>query len=228
MADQDKFSGEALRQAVAESMRSAQEVGTRIRDLTLQALEQHRFDYVGFRQVLQSVTEGVTQGAAQQGAQAKAAMASALAGMDQAMTATAQASRQAMDHLAQQGQDFTDAHVSQGLTNLKQMEQDFLQCVSRAASETEGSLGEHWRGLLRETQVSGTGVGKVVSDASTQYAHRVTTAMTEVSAAGLDAARKMSDYLGEAASGFLARVSEALRTPPGQTPPGQMPPDTRK
>lgn len=215
MAEQDKGSAEALRQAAADAVRTAQDVGTRIRDLTLQAFEQHRFDYTGFRQVLQSVTEGITQGAQQQGEQARAAMAAAVRGLDEAVTTAAQASRQALQQMTEQGKALTDAHVTHAVENLKQLEQDFLQNVSRAASETRGVVGEHWAAVLREAQASGTGISKVVTETSAEYSHRMAASMAEASAAGLDAARKMSEHFSEAASGFLSRVSSALRNPGG-------------
>src|SRR5262245_27368496 len=82
---------ESLRQAAADSVASGERIRERVRDLTLKALQQRKFDYAGFREVLQSMTEGISLGAEKRGQDVKAALSQALAGMDEALTKAAQA-----------------------------------------------------------------------------------------------------------------------------------------
>ena len=81
-------------------MAAGDHIRERIRDLTLQALQQRKFDYSGFQTVLKSMTEGISLGAEKRGKDMRIALSEAFAGMDQALMKAAQAGSLAMQELA--------------------------------------------------------------------------------------------------------------------------------
>ncbi len=59
-------SGEQIRQAASDTVRVGEDIHDRVRDITLLALQNHRFDRHGIRDVVRGVTEGIALGAEEQ------------------------------------------------------------------------------------------------------------------------------------------------------------------
>jgi hypothetical protein len=208
------LSGEKLKQAASKTV-AGDDIRERVRDLTLQALQARRFDYVGFRDVMKSMTEGVSIGAEQRGQDVKRALSEAFTGMDQAMTKAAQASSLALKELTAKGREFSDKELKQALDQMKSMETDFLDSVRQVAGTTKGAVKTGWEDLVSHAQRAGTDTGAVVSQTMRDFSHRMATTMTETTLAGMEAARQMGERFAQIASGFLSGMAEAIKPEKG-------------
>jgi hypothetical protein len=208
---EDKLSTDTLRQAASESVASGDRIRERVRNLTLQALQQRKFDYTGFRDVLQSMTEGISLGAEKRGQDVKAALSEAFAGMDQALTKAAQAGSLAVEELTAKGREFNQRELKQALDQMKRMEHDFLDTVRQVSQSTSGTVRGEWRELLSHAQRAGTDTGVVVSQTLRDFGTRAAESMAETTVAGLEGARVFGERFAQAASGFLSAMSEAVK-----------------
>jgi hypothetical protein len=208
--DPGNLSGEALKQAASESVGGA-DIRDRVRALTLEALQARKFDYAGFRDVMQSITEGVSIGAEKHGQDVRRALSEAFKGMDEAMTKAAQASSLALKELSAKGREFSDKELKQALDQMKTMEGDFLDSVRQVAGTTKGAVKTGWEELVTHAQRAGTDTGAVVSQTMREFSQCMATTMTETTLASMDAARQMGERFAQIASGFLSGMAEAIR-----------------
>jgi hypothetical protein len=205
------MSTEGIKQAASESMGSKENIRERVRELTLQALQQRKFDYAGFREVMTAMTEGISLGAERRGQDVKHALSEAFTGMDQALTKAAQASSLALTELASKGRDFSDRELKQALDQMKQMESDFLDSIKKVAGTTGGAVKTGWDDLIAHAQRAGTDTGAVVSQTMREFSHRMATTMAESTLAGMEAARQAGERFAQVASGILSGMAEAIK-----------------
>src|SRR5262245_46207681 len=104
----EQFSNESLKRNAEESVASGEQIRDRIRELTLNAFKERRFNFSEFQDVLRAMTEGISLGAEQRGTDVNSALAEAFAGMDQALTKAAQAGSLALRELASRSRQFSD------------------------------------------------------------------------------------------------------------------------
>ncbi|MCD6040762.1 MAG: hypothetical protein K0R40_365 [Burkholderiales bacterium] len=190
---------DTLRQAAAEAMKSGEEVSRRVRDLTLEALKNRRFDREGIRDVVRAVTEGMALAAPASGAGLRQAMGQAFRGMDEALTKSVQAGEEALRQLVATGRGITDNEVKQALAGLKKIEEDFVDTVSRVAE----SANERARPELRE-------LVKRATHAGTETGRQSAKLMTEFAFSGMELAGQFSVRFAHMASGVLAGMADAL------------------
>jgi hypothetical protein len=210
-AMEKELSGESLKQAAADSVASGEHIRARVRELTLQALQQRKFDYAGFRDVLQSMTHGISLGAERHGKDVKAALSEAFAGMDQALTKAAQAGSLAIQELTAKGKQWNERELQQALDQMKRMDQDFLDTVRQMSQSTGGAVRDEWQALLSHAQRAGTDTGAVVSQTVREVGSKVAATMADSTVAGMEAARVFGERFAHAASGFLLAMSDALK-----------------
>jgi ABC-type transporter Mla subunit MlaD len=190
---------DSIRQAASEAMRSGEEVSRRMRDLTLDALKNRRFDREGIREVVRAVTEGMAAAAPSSGGSVRHAMSQAFRGMDEALTKSVQAGEEALRQLVATGRGITDNEVKQALAGLKKIEEDFVATVSQVAD----SANERARPELRELVKRATHAG---TETSRQTAHL----MAEFTFSGIELAGQFSVRFAQLASGVLAGMADAL------------------
>ena len=207
----DKLSEEGLKQTARDSVAAGDQIRERIRDLTLQALQQRKFDYTGFQSVLKSMTEGISLGAEKHGTQMRIALSEAFAGMDQALMKAAQAGSLAMKELASRGKEFSDRDLKQSLEQMKRLEGDFLDIARQVSQTTRGAVRSEWQELLAHTQRAGTDTGAVVAQTMREFSGKMATNIADTTAASLEVARQFGERFAQAASGFLLGMSEALK-----------------
>ena len=207
----DKLSEEGLKQTARDWVAAGDHIRERIRDLTLQALQQHKFDYSGFQTVLKSMTEGISLGAEKRGKDMRMALSEAFAGMDQALMKAAQAGSLAMQELAQRGKEFSDRDLKQALEQMKRLEGDFLDIARQVSQTSRGAVQSEWQELLAHTQRAGTDTGTVVAQTMRDFSGKMATNMADSTAASLEVARQFGERFAQAASGFLLGMSEALK-----------------
>lgn len=198
-----------LKNAAEASMSSA-DIRARVRDLTLAAIRERRFDFNGMREVMTQMAEGISVGAEKRGADVKQALGDAFAGLDEAFTKSAHATQLALKEMTAKGKEFSDTELKTALEGLKKMEGDFLTTMSSAAERTGGKVKSEMKSILEHANRSGTDTGQIVAKTMTEFSQRMSAMAAESGAASFEAAKKMSDRFVQAASGFLAGMSEAL------------------
>lgn len=207
-----------LQGEASQSMREGNDLRERMHDLTLRALRHHRLDRHGVRAVMNAVTSGIAIGAADRGSDLRTALADALRGVDEALTRSAEASRQALSQLAATGRDLTDNEIRRGLADLKQLEEDFLSAASRAAEAADLRVRPELQHVVRQARETGTATGKAVAHAFADLTRQWSKASIELAIASVEAAGEVGHRFAQLASGMLSGIADALSKPPGERP----------
>jgi hypothetical protein len=208
----DQFSNESLQQSARETVAAGEDIRTRIRDLTLQALKERRFNFAQFQDAMRSMTQGISLGAEQRGTQVRDTLSEAFAGMDEALTKAAHAGSLAMRELVQRSRQFSESDLKAGLQQLQRLERDFLDSVRQISQSTTGTVRAEWQDLLAHVQRTGTDTGAVVAATMREFSGRMAGTIAESTTATLEAALQFGERFAQAASGFLAGMSEALKS----------------
>ena len=216
------LSEEHLKQAAAEAVRQGVDIRSKVHDLTLLALQSHRFDRTGMRDVVRAVTEGIATGAEGRSSSMRQALADGLRGMDQALVKSAEAGATALKQLATTGKGFSDNELKAALANLRRLEHDFISTVGHVADAAGSQVQPALRDALSTMVRTGTETGRQLAHTMNEFAHRFTIASIDATIAGLDAAGEFGARFAHLASGILSGVAEALQKKP--EPPTQ---DTR-
>src|SRR5919106_4208108 len=87
----EDHSTDSIRRAASESIKAGEDVARRVRDLTLAALRNRRFDREGIREVVRAVAEGMAAAAPASGGTMRKALGEAFRGMDEALTKSVEA-----------------------------------------------------------------------------------------------------------------------------------------
>ncbi|MCA3135339.1 MAG: hypothetical protein ING70_11565 [Rhodocyclaceae bacterium] len=200
---------ETLKSAAADSM-AGDDIRARVRDLTLAAIRARRLDFDAMREVMRDMSEGVATGAEKRGAEMKQALDEAFKGMDEAFTKSAHATQLAMQDLAARARDFNDTELRGTMEGLKHMEGDLLSAMGSAAERVGGRVRTETQEILAHAARVGTDTGGVVARTMTEFSQRMASAASDGARESVEAARLMSERMAQAASGFLAAMSETL------------------
>jgi ABC-type transporter Mla subunit MlaD len=190
---------DSLKKAATEAMKAGEDVSRRVRDLTLDALKNRRFDREGIREVVRAVTEGMAAAAPASGGTMRKAMGQAFRGMDEALTKSVEAGEAALHQLVATGRGITDNEVKQALAGLKKIEEDFVATVSQVADSANERARPELRELVKRAAHAGTETGR-------QTAHL----MAEFTFSGIELAGQFSVRFAQMASGVLAGMADAL------------------
>ncbi len=201
---------ENMVQAARSSVEEGTDIRARVRDLTLHALRDRRFEPDAIRDVLRAVTEGIRRGAEQRPHGVRQALSDALTGLDDAMMKTAEAASLALRELTAQGKEFSDHELKQVLDNVKKMEEDFLQTARHAADRGSVIVRKEMLDILSHLRLTGTDTGAQVVATLNEFASRMTAISLESAKLGFEAARDFSARFALLASGILAGLAETL------------------
>jgi hypothetical protein len=204
------MTNEDLKGAAAKSMAEGGDIRSKVRDLTLAAIQQRKFDFQGMRAVMDDVAAGISLGAQQRSEDMKQALTDAFAGVDEALTKSAHASQLALHELYARTKEINDTELKAAMDSLKGIERDFLATMSQAAERTGGRVKTEMQDLIAHATRTGTDTGAMVAQAVTDLSQRMTASAMESTAAGMAAARTLGERFALVASGFLAGMSEAL------------------
>src|SRR5687768_8639933 len=208
-----------IREAASESVRQGIDIRLRMREITLKALQDRRFDREGIRSVVRAVTEGTALGAERKPTGMRQAMAEALQGMDLALRTSAEAGGEALRQLTANGRSFSDTELKNALANLRRLERDFLDTVGQVAEATSESVRPELKEALRNARHAGTATGRQVANTMGDFAQKFGAASFEATLTGLETAADMGQRFSMVASGILSGMAEALRTEPkAETP----------
>lgn len=192
-------STDSIRQAAIDAMKTGEDVSRRMRDITLEALKNRRFDREGIRDVVRAVTEGMAAAAPASGGTMRQVLGQAFRGMDEALTKSVEAGEAALRQMVSTGRGVADNEVKQALAGLKKIEEDFVDTVSKVAA----SANERVRPELRELVERATRVG-------TETGKQTAKLMAEFTFAGMELAGQFSVRFAQMASGVLAGMADAL------------------
>ena len=192
-------STDSIRQAASDAMKAGEDVTRRMRDLTLEALRNRRFDREGIREVVRAVTEGMAAAAPASGGTLRQAMGQAFRGMDEALTKSVEAGEGALRQLVATGRGVADNEVKQALAGLKKIEEDFVDTVSKVASSANERARPELKALVERATHAGTETGKQTAKL-----------MAEFTFSGMELAGQFSVRFAQMASGVLAGMADAL------------------
>ena len=190
---------ENLSQAAAESARQGEELHRRIHDLTLEALKNRRFDREAIRDVVRAVTEGITRGAEGGRLGVRRTLAEGFRGMDQALTASVDAGREALRQMAAAGRGLVDNEAKQALAGLRKIEEDFVATVEQVARSSSERVRPELVEVLRQAAHAGTETGRHTARLATEF-----------TLSGLELAGEFGARFAQLAGGMLAGMADAL------------------
>lgn len=190
---------ENLSQAAAESARQGEELHRRIHDLTLEALKNRRFDREAIRDVVRAVTEGITRGAEGSRLGVRRTLAEGFRGMDQALTASVDAGREALRQMAAAGRGLADNEAKQALAGLRRIEEDFVATVEQVARASSERVRPELVEVLRQAAHAGTETGRHTARLATEF-----------TLSGLELAGEFGARFAQLAGGMLAGMADAL------------------
>ena len=192
-------STDSIRQAAIDAMKTGEDVTRRVRDITLDALKNRRFDREGIRDVVRAVTEGMAAAVPASGGTMRNAMGQAFRGMDEALTKSVEAGEAALRQMVSTGRGLADNEVKQALAGLKKIEEDFVDTVSKVASSTNERVRPELRALVERATRVGTETGKQTAKLMAEFAFT-----------GMELAGQFSVRFAQIASGVLAGMADAL------------------
>lgn len=192
-------STDSIRKAAVDAIKSGEDVARRMREVTLEALRNRRFDREGIRDVVRAVTEGMASAAPASGGTVRQVMGQAFRGMDEALTKSVEAGEQALRQLVATGRGMTDHEVKDALAGLKKIEEDFIDTVSKVASSANERARPELRALVERASRMGTETGKQTAKL-----------MAEFTFTGMELAGQFSVRFAQMASGVLAGMADAL------------------
>jgi hypothetical protein len=192
-------STDSIRQAAVDAIKAGEDVTRRVRDVTLEALRNRRFDREGMREVVRAVTEGMAAAAPASGGTVRQVMGQAFRGMDEALTKSVEAGEQAVRQLVATGRGLADHEVKEALAGLKRIEADFVDTVSKVASSANERAAPELRALAERATRFGTETGKQTAKLMAEFAFT-----------GIELAGQFSARFAQMASGVLAGMADAL------------------
>ena len=188
-----------LSRAAAESAKSGEELHRRIRDLTLEALKSRRFDRDAMRAAVRAVSEGLAQGAEGSRLGVRRALAEGFRGMDEALTASVEAGREALRQMTAAGRGLADNEARQALAGLRKLEQDFVQTVEQVARSASERVRPEFAEVLRQAAHAGTETGRHTARLAAEF-----------TLSGLELAGEFGARFAQLAGGMLAGMADAL------------------
>lgn len=202
---------EDLKTLVADSMEQDAGLRLRVRDLTLRAIKSRSMDMGELRRVAQAVTEGVSLGLGHRKGEVKNALGEAMAGLDEAMSKAAEASHLALRQLVSQGKEFSENDLKQALEQLKKLEGELLDILSKVADSASGKLQQEFKDFVTHARHAGTDTGAKVLVTVEEFSNKVHATADSGKLTAVNAARDVGARVAEAASGFFAALSDVLQ-----------------
>jgi hypothetical protein len=206
-------SGEHLKQAASDTVREGTDIRSKVHDITLFALQRHRFDRQGIRDVVRAVTEGLAQGAEKGRTDVRQVLSEGIKGLDEAIVKSAEAGHGALKQLVTSGKDFSDNEIKQALANFRKLEDDFLSTVSHVADAANAKVQPELRAALHTARQNGTETGRRVAAGMGDFAQRFSAASLDAALTGLEVAGEFGARFAALASGILGGVADALTAP---------------
>lgn len=210
MNDEQRFSLDEIKEKARGLLRSGENVREKLHDLTVEALTQRQLAEQEIREVLGAITEGIRLGATERTEEIRAALGNALGGMDEALENAAEAMQLALGEVSTHAQEFAEQDLRQSLSDLKKLEDMFLETVSHVAQEATGLVRQEMTALAEHARRTGTGTGERVREVAEEFGSRLRATAQQASDAGLHAAREIGSRVALLASRKLVGIAEKI------------------
>lgn len=210
MSDENGFSLEEIKATARRLVIAGQDVRKKLDELTVQALTQRDLAEQQVREVLAAITEGVSVGAAERADEMRAALTDALRGMDDALQHAAEAMHLALGEANSRAQEFAQQDVKQGLSELKNLEEMFLETVGNVAQGANDLVRQEMAALVEHARHTGTGTGERVRSVADDLGNRLRTTAQEASDAGKRAALEIGSRVASLASRKLGEIADRI------------------
>jgi len=208
----------AITQQVAAAAEQGKDLHALVRDITLRALSRRALSMSEIMDVVRAVTEGVTLGLGKRAGEIKDAVRDALGGLDDALKKTAEATKLAGQQLVAQGKDFGAQDLKPAIDDLKQMEEMFLNTISKVTEAAGGRIKEEFASQLTHARRSGTDGGRMIADTVADFSQRASASLKSGAQQTAGASQDIKQRLTLLASGILAGMADALheKAKPGE------------
>lgn len=210
MSEENSFSLEEIKATARRLVSAGEDVRKKLDALTVQALAQRDLAELHVREVLAAITEGVSLGAAERADEMRAALTDALHGMDDALQHAAEAMHLALGEANSRAQEFAQQDVKQGLSELKNMEEMFLDTVSDVALSANDLVRQEMTALVEHARRSGTGTGERVRTVTQDMGNRLRATAHEAGDAGKRAVLEISSRVASLASRKLSEIADRI------------------
>jgi len=203
---------DSLQKEIQGAVERGDDVKETVKQITIKALAERKLDKESLGEVVKAVTKGAGLGAATHTHESdvKAVLAKALDGLDDALSATAEASKLALEEAAGNLKEFGKNDLKQALDDLAALEELYLDTLKQVAKSSDSAIGNILNDLIQHARHSGTAVGQrsreIIEKLNRDLAHTLNNTLTS----GADTALKVSGQLSRAAAGFLEGIAQTL------------------
>lgn len=210
MTKKSSASQHDLKQAAKKIAAGAVDVHDAVRDLTLEALSHGRIDAARIKEVVTAVTSGVTEGATPASSTTKATLESAWRGLDAALAKSAEAVSLGLDEARGRLGEFAQSDVQRAATELRALEELFIETVSAVGRSADAVARDVWSGLVGHAQRAGTDTGRQARASAEAIQNTVDNAARQGVQFAADVGGNVLRQLAQVASGVLAGVAQKL------------------
>jgi hypothetical protein len=208
------FDAEAL---IAQFESATAKQGAQLRkataDATMAALQGRELTLKNIRGSLKQVAEAASAGIGKNlntGVDAEALLDKAVAGIDDALLQAVEANRVALSTLTAQGADLKDKHLSKALSELEQMEDDFVSALKKTAADAGAPMASAWGPVLEKFQAGGSVAGAQATQTAEQLVDQMQSAVRQTRAASIKAAQALAESYTAMVSGVMLGMADAL------------------
>lgn len=210
MSEQNVFSVEQIKQNARALFQSGGDIREKLHQLTVEALTRRQLAEQEIREVLGAISEGVGAGAADRAEEVRESLRQAMNGMDDALGHAAEAMHLAWGEVSSHAQEFAEQDLKQCISDLKQLEEMFLDTVSRAGQSAGGLVKQEMTALAEHARHSGTGIGQRVRTVAEELAERLRATAQQAGDAGKQAAREVGARAAALASDKLSEIARRI------------------
>jgi len=201
-----KNTQEAAHAAVLQS----DDIENDIRQIIVQTLKEGKFEPEAIKQILHDVLEGASEGASHQFGENTEALEQVVSGVDAALIQVASASKLAIEEASGNLKDFSDHDLKRALTDLRELDDIFLNTLSEVAHKSQDTTKATLIGLLEHLQNSGSSVGESVTNIVSDLHHDLSKGGRLEKIQAAEMAKSAGISFARVASGILAGIADSL------------------
>jgi hypothetical protein len=206
-----KLSLEQLKDAARTLVSTGKNVRAKVHELTLHALSEGQLAKQEIQQTLNTITEGISLGASGRAEEVRAAIADAMQGVDDALANVAEALQLALNEASSHAKDYAEHDLKQGLEELKELEQLFLDTITYVAASASDLVKQELLALSEHARRTGTNTGAQVRMITEELTNRLRATAHDAGAAGKHAAREISLRIASMASSKLFEIADRIQ-----------------
>ncbi len=181
-----------------------------VRNMTINALTKGDLDLHAIREVADAVLKGSKLGAVSHGANIKTILELAISGLDEALSAAAEASKLTIEEALDQGKSFSDHDLKQTLNDMRSLEDLFVETLRDAAKSSKDQFAVILNDIANHAQNSGTVVGEKVKGTITELVKQLEKVAKLQLKSGAESVKTTGSILARLAAGMLEGLADSL------------------